>query len=80
VLVLDEPTAALGVRQTRLLLDTIMEVSRENVGVILVTHNPHHAFPVGDHFVVLRRGRVVVDRPKAELAQETLVRLMAGEA
>ncbi|MEJ2312756.1 MAG: ATP-binding cassette domain-containing protein [Gemmatimonadales bacterium] len=79
LLVLDEPTAALGVRQTKVLLRTIMEVSREDVGVILVTHNPHHAFPVGDHFVVLRRGRVVVDRAKRELSEESLVQFMAGE-
>lgn len=79
LLILDEPTAALGIRQTRVLLRTIMEVSQEDVGVILVTHNPHHAFPTGDHFVVLRRGRVVVDRPKSELSQETLVQSMAGE-
>jgi simple sugar transport system ATP-binding protein len=61
------------------LLRTILEVSQEDVGVILVTHNPHHAFPVGDHFVVLRRGRVVVDRAKDELSQETLIQFMAGE-
>jgi simple sugar transport system ATP-binding protein len=79
LLVLDEPTAALGVRQTKVLLRTILEVSREDVGVILVTHNPHHAFPVGDHFVVLRRGQVIVDRAKDELSQEVLVQLMAGE-
>jgi simple sugar transport system ATP-binding protein len=79
LLVLDEPTAALGVRQTKALLRTILEVSQEDVGVILVTHNPHHAFPVGDHFVVLRRGQVAADRAKDELSQETLVQLMAGE-
>lgn len=79
LLVLDEPTAALGVRQTKVLLGRILEVSQKDVGVILVTHNPHHAFPIGDHFVVLRRGRVAVDVTKDELSQEMLVQSMAGE-
>lgn len=78
LLILDEPTAALGVRQTQVLLHTILQVSREDVGVILVTHNPHHAFPVGDHFVVLRQGRVVADRANEELSLEQLVQLMSA--
>ena len=78
VLVLDEPTAALGVRQTRVLLQAILEVTRADVAVLLVTHNPHQALPVGDHFIVLRRGRVVADRRRADLSLEALVELMAG--
>ncbi len=78
VLILDEPTAALGVRQTRTVLHTIRETIREGVAVILVTHNPQHAFPVGDHFVVLRQGRVAADRARSELTLAELARLMGG--
>jgi simple sugar transport system ATP-binding protein len=78
VLILDEPTAALGVRQSELVLSDIRKTAERGVAVILVTHNPHHAHPVGDHFVVLRKGRVMADRRKKELAVEQLAGLMAG--
>jgi simple sugar transport system ATP-binding protein len=78
VLILDEPTAALGVRQSELVLGDIRKAAARGVTVILVTHNPHHAYPVGDHFVVLRKGRVIADRRKEGLAVEDLARLMAG--
>jgi len=79
VLILDEPTAALGVRQSRHVLDLVRRAADRGIAVVLVTHNPGHAHPVGDRFVVLRRGRVVADRPKAEIDQDELTRLMAGE-
>lgn len=78
VLILDEPTAALGVRQSDLVLGDIRKAAARGVAVILVTHNPHHAHPVGDHFVVLRKGRVIADRRKEDLAVEVLSGLMAG--
>jgi simple sugar transport system ATP-binding protein len=80
LLILDEPTAALGVRQTKTLLRLILEAKNAEIAVVLVTHNPYHAFPVGDRFVVLARGRVVADRSKAELSLDELVQLMAGGA
>ena len=78
VLILDEPTAALGVRQTRTLLELILEARSAEIAVVLVTHNPHHAFPIGDRFVVLERGSVSADRSKARLTLDELVQLMAG--
>jgi simple sugar transport system ATP-binding protein len=78
VLILDEPTAALGVRQSELVLNDIRKAAAQGVAVILVTHNPHHAHPVGDHFVVLRKGRIIADRSKEGLAAEEIVELMAG--
>lgn len=78
VLILDEPTAALGVRQSDLVLGDIRKAATQGVAVILVTHNPHHAHPVGDHFVVLRNGQVIADRRKEDLAVEDLAGLMAG--
>jgi simple sugar transport system ATP-binding protein len=79
VLILDEPTAALGVRQSRHVLELVRRAADRGVAVVLVTHNPSHAHPVGDRFVVLRRGRVVADRPKEDIGQDELARLMAGE-
>ncbi len=79
VLIMDEPTAALGVRQAAVVLDQVARARARGVGVVLVTHNPHHAAPVGDRFVVLRRGRVVAATPRGEATPEELARLMAGE-
>jgi simple sugar transport system ATP-binding protein len=80
VLILDEPTAALGVKQAGVVLRYILQAKRKGIGVIFITHNPHHAYPVGDHFVILRRGSVYGDFTKAEVALEQLVMMMAGGA
>ncbi len=78
VLILDEPTAALGVKQAGIVLHYIVKAKRRGLGVIFITHNPNHAYPVGDHFVILRRGRVLADYRKDEVSQEELINLMAG--
>ncbi len=79
VLILDEPTAALGVTQSGIVLRYIVAAAREHgIGVIFITHNPHHAYMVGDHFVVLARGEVELDAPRAELSLENLMFHMAG--
>ena len=78
VLILDEPTAALGVKQAGIVLHYIVRAKRQGLGVIFITHNPNHAYPVGDHFVILRRGRVLGDYRKDEVSQQELINLMAG--
>lgn len=79
VLILDEPTAALGVAQSGLVLRYIAQAAREQgIGVIFITHNPHHAYLVGDHFMVLARGEVELDAPRSELSLENLMFHMAG--
>jgi simple sugar transport system ATP-binding protein len=78
VLILDEPTASLGVKQAGIVLHYIVRAKQRGVGVVLITHNPNHAYPVGDHFVILRRGRVLGDYRKDEISQQDLVSLMAG--
>jgi simple sugar transport system ATP-binding protein len=78
VLILDEPTAALGVKQAGIVLNYIVRAKQRGLGVIFITHNPNHAYPVADHFIILRRGRVLADHPKAELQQDELMNLMAG--
>lgn len=80
VLILDEPTAALGVKQAGVVLKYIIQAKHRGIGVIFITHNPHHAYPVGDHFVILRRGQVFGDYTKDEVPLEQLVQMMAGGA
>ena len=80
VLILDEPTAALGVRQSGVVLKYIAKARDRGLGVIFITHNPHHAYPVGDRFMLLRRGRSMGDFPKAEMTLDELVQMMAGGA
>jgi simple sugar transport system ATP-binding protein len=78
VLILDEPTSALGVKQAGVVLKYILQSRQRGVAVIFITHNPHHAFPVGDRFVILNRGQSLGTYPKTALDQQELVRLMAG--
>jgi simple sugar transport system ATP-binding protein len=80
VLILDEPTAALGVKQSGIVLKYIAAARDAGLGVIFVSHNPHHAYLVGDHFVVLKLGQVELDAPREELPLERLTYHMAGGA
>ena len=80
VLILDEPTSALGVRQAGVVLRYIAQARDRGVGVVFITHNPHHAFPVGDRFLLLGRGRSLGDFAKGAITQEEVTRLMAGGA
>jgi simple sugar transport system ATP-binding protein len=78
VLILDEPTAALGVRQAGVVLRYIAAARERGVGVVFVTHYAHHAFALGDRFVVLRRGRVDGTFVRGAVTAEELARRMAG--
>ncbi len=78
VLILDEPTSALGVKQSGVVLRYVVEAARRNLGVIFITHNPHHAWPVGDRFLILNRGQSLGNFAKEEIDQEALTGLMAG--
>lgn len=78
VLILDEPTAALGVKQAGVVLRYIAKARDRGVGVVFITHNPHHAYAVGDRFVVLKRGRVDAEYDRASVRVEDLVRRMSG--
>ena len=80
VLILDEPTSALGVRQSGIVLRYIVQAKATGRGVIFITHNPHHAYPVGDRFVLLKRGKMLGSYTKAETSLEQLTSLMAGGA
>ncbi len=78
VLILDEPTAALGVKQSGVVLKYITKARDAGLGVIFITHNPHHAYLVGNHFIILKLGRVVLDAHRDELTLERLTAEMAG--
>lgn len=78
VLILDEPTAALGVKQAGTVLRYIAQARARNLGVIFITHNPHHAYAVGDRFTILKRGRTIGTFTKDELSREEMVRMMSG--
>src|SRR5204862_7455495 len=78
VLILDEPTSALGVKQSGVVLRYVAQARARGLGVIFITHNPPHAYPVGDRFVVLNRGQSLGAYEKNEIDRQELVRLMAG--
>ena len=80
VLILDEPTAALGVKQSGVVLRYIIQARERGLGVIFITHNPHHAYPVGDRFLLLKRGRSIGYYGKQEITRDELTGLMAGGA
>lgn len=80
VVILDEPTAALGVKQSGVVLRFIAAARDRGVAVVFVTHNPHHAYLVGDHFTILKLGRQELDAPRSAITLDELTREMAGGA
>ncbi|WP_327745691.1 ATP-binding cassette domain-containing protein [Streptomyces europaeiscabiei] len=78
VLILDEPTAALGVKQSGVVLKYIAAARDRGLGVIFITHNPHHAYMVGDHFSVLRLGTLELSAARDQVSLEELTNHMAG--
>lgn len=79
-IVLDEPTAALGVKQSGMVLRFIAAAKQRGMGVVFITHNPQHAYLVGDRFVVLNLGEVALNADKADVSVEELTKWMAGGA
>jgi simple sugar transport system ATP-binding protein len=80
ILILDEPTSALGVKQSGVVLRYVAQARSRGLGVIFITHNPHHAYPVGDRFVVLNRGKLLGSWNKGEISREELIKMMSGGA
>ncbi|MEQ0558730.1 ATP-binding cassette domain-containing protein [Amycolatopsis sp. NEAU-NG30] len=80
VLILDEPTAALGVKQAGVVLKYVAQARDRGLGVVLITHNPHHAYPVADRFLLLKRGAALGHYEKSEIGINELTRQMAGGA
>jgi len=80
LLILDEPTSALGVKQSGVVLKYILEARNRGLGVIFITHNPNHAWPVGDRFLILNRGLSMGNFAKDEITRDELIMMMAGGA
>jgi len=78
VLILDEPTSALGVKQAATVLRYVAQARARGIAVILITHNPHHAYPIGDRFTILKRGRTLGTFDKGALAREDMIQMMSG--
>jgi simple sugar transport system ATP-binding protein len=78
VLILDEPTSALGVHQAAVVLRLIVKARARGLGVIFITHNVHHAFPVADRITLLNRGRSLGTFAKGEISRERVLEMMAG--
>lgn len=78
VLILDEPTSALGVKEAAVVLKYIVQAKTKGIGVIFITHNVHHAWAVGDTFTVLNRGTSYGTFKKADVTRERLLQMMAG--
>jgi simple sugar transport system ATP-binding protein len=80
VLILDEPTSALGVKQSGVVLKRIVEARNQGLAVIFITHNPRHAYPVGNRFLILNRGHSMGSFAKEDISVDELTQLMAGGA
>ena len=80
VVILDEPTSALGVKEAAVVLRFIAQAREQGIGVILITHNINHAFPIGNRFTILDRGTSKGTFDKADLTPGQLLELMGGGA
>jgi ABC-type sugar transport system ATPase subunit len=78
ILIMDEPTGALGVKETGRILNMILELKKKGLSIILITHNMEHAFLVADRFFVLRAGEKVGERRKEDTNTEEIVSMITG--
>jgi len=78
VVILDEPTAALGVEESRHVLEIVRGLKEKGAAVIIITHNMEHAFAVADRFLVIRLGRMVGVRRKSETNVDEIVKMITG--
>jgi simple sugar transport system ATP-binding protein len=78
IVIMDEPTAALGVRESRMVLELIKEVRSQGIAVIMVSHNLPEVFAVADRITVLRLGRTIVTLNANETNLESVVGMMTG--
>jgi len=76
LVILDEPTAALSIKETQKVLDFVKRLRDEGISVIFITHNLYHVYEVADRFVVLFRGAKVADVPKSQTSIDMLSELI----
>ena len=77
-MILDEPTAALGVKESRIVIDLIKTARAQGIALVFITHNATHALSVGDRFTVLIQGKSAAQFLKGEKTREEVLNLMAG--
>ena len=78
LVIMDEPTAALGVAQTRMVLDLVRRLADRGLAVMIVSHNMNDVFEVADRVAVLRLGKMVAVQPAAALDRQIVVDLMTS--
>jgi ABC-type sugar transport system ATPase subunit len=78
VIIMDEPTAALGVKESRKVLDLILQLRAHGTTVVVISHNMRHVFSVADRILVLRHGQVVGVRRKQETTPDEIVKMIVG--
>jgi ABC-type sugar transport system ATPase subunit len=78
IVILDEPTAALGVEEAHHVLQIVRELKNKGASIIIITHNMEHAFSVADRFLVIRLGSVVGVRRKSETNIDEIVKMITG--
>jgi simple sugar transport system ATP-binding protein len=78
VLILDEPTSALGVKEAGVVLRLMDQARARGIGIVFITHNAHHALSIGDRFTVLIQGAVAAQFVRGEKTREEVINLMAG--
>jgi simple sugar transport system ATP-binding protein len=78
VLILDEPTSALGVKESEIVLRFVRRARERGIGIVFITHNVHHAWLIGDSFEILKRGSVSQTFEKSALSKDDLLTQMAG--
>ncbi|MBC7809532.1 MAG: sugar ABC transporter ATP-binding protein [Burkholderiales bacterium] len=78
IIIMDEPTAALGVKESRKVLDLILRLKADGNGVVVISHNMRHVFSVADRILVLRRGRLVGVKHKGETTPDEIVKMIVG--
>ncbi len=78
VLILDEPTSALGVKEAAIVLRHVIRARAKGLGVIFITHNVQHALPIADRFTILSHGQLAGEFLRGQVDQDELLRLMGG--
>jgi len=78
IIIMDEPTAALGVEESRKVLDLVSQLEKHGASVIVISHNLRHVFNVATRIVVLRGGRRVGSKLKSETTADEIVKLITG--
>ena len=73
MLILDEPTAALSIKESNVVLEHVAEVRNRGIPVVFITHNIHLIYPVADRFVILEQGRKIGDATKDEVTPDELI-------